>query len=40
MRRLALFMALLAAGTSLAEQRDDFDYFAANHTMIRNGVQA
>ncbi len=40
MRRLALFMALLAAGTSLAEQRDDFDYFAANRTMIRNGVQA
>jgi CubicO group peptidase (beta-lactamase class C family) len=39
MPRLALFlMSLLAPMTSLANET--FDYFAANRTMIRNGVQA
>lgn len=33
-------MALLATGTSPAQQIDDYDYFAANRQMIRNGVQA
>lgn len=38
MKRLAL--VLLIAGTSHAQQIDDFDYFEANRTVIRNGVQA
>ncbi len=38
MTRLALLFLLLA-GTALA-QSDDYDYFAANRTLIRNGVQA
>jgi CubicO group peptidase (beta-lactamase class C family) len=31
---------LLIAGATQAQQVDDFDYFAANRTMIRNGLQA
>ena len=31
---------LLIAGAAQAQQVDDFDYFSANRTMIRNGVQA
>ena len=37
--RLALIV-LLVAGTALARQQENHDYFAANRTMIRNGVQA
>lgn len=40
MRRLAILMIMLAAGASPAQQVDDYDYFAANRQMIRNGLQA
>ncbi len=40
MKRFLLPVALLVAGGAPAQQQDDFDYFAANRTMIRNGVQA
>jgi len=35
-----LLLALLITSTSFAQQIDDFDYFEANRTVIRNGVQA
>ena len=35
-----LLALLLATGVSQAQQTDTFDYFAANRTMVRNGVQA
>ena len=37
---LPTILAVLITCTSQAEQPDDFDYFAANRLMIRNGVQA
>jgi len=40
MNRLAVLPALLAMCASQAQQTDDFDYFEANRTTIRNGVQA
>ena len=40
MRKLVLSFALLISCASQAQQIDDFDYFAANRTMVRNGVQA
>ncbi len=40
MNRLILPLALLVTGVCQAQQTDDFDYFAANRSMIRNGVQA
>ena len=41
MKRLALISTLfLLAGIAFSEQPRDYDYFAANRTMIRNGVQA
>jgi len=40
MRQLVLVATLLASANSAAGQIDDFDYFAANREMIRNGVQA
>lgn len=39
-RKFVLLATLLATATSAAEQADNFDYFSANRTMIRNGVQA
>lgn len=33
-------LLLLSATAALAQQTDDYDYFAANREMIRNGVQA
>ena len=39
-RRFVLPLALLVTSTSQAQPVDDFDYFKANRTMIRNGVQA
>jgi len=38
--KFVLPLALLVTGTSQAQQTDGFDYFSANRTMIRNGVQA
>ena len=38
--RLVILIALLAAGPLQAQQVDDYDYFAANRQMIRNGLQA
>ena len=35
-----VFLTVLATGLAQAQQVDDFDYFSANRTMIRNGVQA
>jgi len=40
MKKLVLSLALLISCASQAQQIDDFDYFTANRTMIRNGVQA
>ena len=40
MNRLAVLLALLGTCASQAQQTDDFDYFEANRTTIRNGVQA
>ena len=40
MKKLVLSLALLISCTSQAQQIDDFDYFTANRTMVRNGVQA
>ncbi len=40
MNRLAISLALLISCASQAQQIDDFDYFSANRTSIRNGVQA
>ena len=40
MKRLLLPFALLISCVTQAQQIDDFDYFAANRTLIRNGVQA
>jgi len=37
---LAFMMGLLTTCTSQAEQGENFDYFAANRTTIRNGIQA
>lgn len=39
-KRLVLLPALLATSFSQAQATDGFDYFKANRTMIRNGVQA
>jgi CubicO group peptidase (beta-lactamase class C family) len=38
--RMSFFLAAIAATSLRAEQVDTFDYFTANRTMIRNGVQA
>ncbi len=40
MNRSVMLFILLFTLDSQAQQTDDFDYFAANRTMIRNGVQA
>jgi hypothetical protein len=40
MKRFILPLALLVPCVCQAQQTDDFDYFAANRSMIRNGVQA
>jgi CubicO group peptidase (beta-lactamase class C family) len=40
MKRLILPFALLITFASQAQQPEDFDYFEANRTLIRNGVQA
>ena len=40
MPRLPVLLSLLLAATAVAQQADDYDYFAANRKMIRNGVQA
>jgi len=40
MYRLILPFAWLVTGVSQAQPTDEFDYFAANRSMIRNGVQA
>ncbi len=40
MRQLVLLTTLLLTAMSTAQPLDEFDYFAANRTMIRNGVQA
>ena len=40
MKRLILPFALLITFASQAQQSEDFDYFEANRTLIRNGVQA
>lgn len=40
MKIAALFIGFLTICTSQAKQTADFDYFAENRTMIRNGVQA
>lgn len=37
---LTALVGLLACFPARAEQTDDFDYFTANRTMIRNGVQS
>jgi len=39
-KRLILPLILLATGVCQAKQTESFDYFAANRTLIRNGVQA
>lgn len=39
-KRLVLPLALLITGVSQAQQTGGFDYFSANRTLIRNGVQA
>ena len=39
-KRFVLPLALLVTSSTQAQQVDDFDYFKANRTMIRNGVQA
>lgn len=33
-------LTVLSAWSALAQQESDYDYYAANRTMIRNGVQA
>ncbi len=40
MKKLLLSLALLISCASQSQQIDDFDYFTANRTMVRNGVQA
>jgi len=40
MKCFVLPLALLVTSLSQAQQMDDYDYFAANRTTIRNGVQA
>lgn len=40
MKRPLLLLTLLASYTTQAQQIDNFDYFAADRTLIRNGVQA
>jgi len=40
MKRIAILIGMLSALNTHADQNDDFDYFTANRTMIRNGVQA
>lgn len=40
MRQLVLLTTLLLTAMSAAQPLDEFDYFTANRTMIRNGVQA
>ena len=40
MKKLAFLLALVITCASHAQQFDDFDYFAANRTVIRSGVQA
>lgn len=39
-KSVAIVLTLLAACTLQASQVSDYDYFTANRTMIRNGVQA
>jgi len=40
MNRFIFLLILLITFESQAQKTDDFDYFTANRTMIRNGVQA
>lgn len=40
MKKIILLLVLLITSESQAQQTADFDYFSANRTMIRNGVQA
>jgi len=40
MKKFVWPVFLLISFASQAQQTDDFDYFAANRTLIRNGVQA
>ena len=40
MTKIILPLVLLMTCTSEAQQTDDFDYFTANRSLIRNGVQA
>ena len=40
LQRTAVCIVLLLAGTSQAQQVDDFDYFLADRIIIRNGLQA
>ena len=38
--KYVLPLILMASSICQAQQTDEFDYFSANRTMIRNGVQA
>ena len=40
MKRAFPLLALLAISPAVAQQPNDYDYFAASRQMIRNGVQA
>ncbi len=40
MKTCVLLIILLTTATGQAQQTDDFDYFTANRTLIRNGVEA
>ncbi|MDH3441947.1 MAG: hypothetical protein OEM63_14405, partial [Gammaproteobacteria bacterium] len=40
MKRISLLLTLLCGGFASAQQAENYDYFADNRQMIRNGVQA
>lgn len=40
MKKAIAVSIIVLSGVAIARPADDFDYFAANRTMIRNGVQA
>lgn len=40
MKRISLLLTLLAGGLVNAQQADNYDYFADNRQLVRNGVQA
>ncbi len=35
-----ILLSLALSGSAFAQQEENYDYFSANRTMIRNGVQA